>query len=162
MKLGLWVPCFTWSGTPIGPRLAEIGKLAESVGFESIWLMDHFFQIPGVGNVDEPMLEAYTGLGFLAAATARVRLGTMVTGVTYRYPGVLVKQVTTLDVLSGGRAVFGIGAAWFEREHIGLGVPFPPVKSAWNDWRRRYRSRCTCGVVTQTHSSGATTTSLSR
>jgi F420-dependent oxidoreductase-like protein len=128
MKLGLWIPRFTWPGTPIGPRLAEIGKLAESVGFDSIWLMDHFFQIPGVGDVYEPMLEAYTGLGFLAAATSRVRLGTMVTGVTYRYPGVLVKQVTTLDVLSGGRAIFGVGAAWFEREHIGLGVPFPPVK----------------------------------
>jgi F420-dependent oxidoreductase-like protein len=128
MKIGLWIPRFTWPAMPIGSRLAEIGEVAEQVGFESIWVMDHFFQIPTVGDVAEPMLEAYTTLGFLARATSRARLGAMVTGVTYRYPGVLIKQVTTLDVLSGGRATFGVGAAWFEREHIGLGIPFPPLK----------------------------------
>src|SRR5207302_1261749 len=119
MKIGLWIPRFTWPAMPIGSRLAEIGEVAEQVGFESIWVMDHFFQIPTLGDVAEPMLEAYTTLGFLARATSRARLGAMVTGVTYRYPGVLIKRVTTLDVLSGGRATFGVGAAWFEREHIG-------------------------------------------
>jgi F420-dependent oxidoreductase-like protein len=90
--------------------------------------MDHHFQIPMVGAAELDMLEAYTTLGFLAGQTSKVGLGTMVTGVTYRHPGILIKQVTTLDVLSGGRAWLGIGAAWFEREHLGLGVPFPPLK----------------------------------
>ena len=90
--------------------------------------MDHFFQIPLVGPAELDMLEAYTTLGFIAGQTKRAALGTMVTGVTYRHPGILIKQVTTLDVLSGGRAWLGIGAAWFEREHHGLGVPFPPLK----------------------------------
>jgi F420-dependent oxidoreductase-like protein len=94
----------------------------------SLWVMDHFFQIPPVGAAELDMLEGYTALSYLAAATRRVTLGTMVTGVTYRHPGVLVKTVSTLDVLSGGRAVLGIGAAWFEREHRGLGVPFPPLR----------------------------------
>jgi F420-dependent oxidoreductase-like protein len=90
--------------------------------------MDHHFQIPMIGSAEMDMLEAYTTLGFFAGQTSRVGLGTMVTGVTYRHPGILLKQVTTLDVLSGGRAWLGIGAAWFEREHLGLGVPFPPLK----------------------------------
>jgi F420-dependent oxidoreductase-like protein len=90
--------------------------------------MDHFFQIRSLGPVTDPMLEAYTTLGYLAGVTQRVKLGAMVTGVMYRQPGILIKQVSTLDVVSGGRAVFGIGAAWFEREHLALGVPFPPVK----------------------------------
>jgi F420-dependent oxidoreductase-like protein len=128
MQLGLQIPRFTWRNVALRARLAEIGGSAEDAGFTSLWVMDHFFQIPSVGEVDEPILEAYTTLGFLAAATARVRLGAMVTGVTYRWPGVLVKQVTTLDVLSGGRAILGIGAGWYEREHVGLGVPFPPLK----------------------------------
>ena len=88
--------------------------------------MDHFFQI--MGAADQEMMEAYTTLGYLAGQTSRVGLGTLVTGVTYRHPGILIKQVTTLDVLSGGRAWLGIGAAWFDREHAGLGVPFPPLK----------------------------------
>jgi len=112
----------------VGRRLGEIIRTAEDAGYSSIWVMDHFFQIRGVGPVEAEMLEAYTTLGFIAAHAARVRLGTLVTGVTYRHPGILVKQVTTLDVLSGGRAWLGIGAAWFEREHLGLGVPSPPVK----------------------------------
>ena len=130
MKLGLQIPYFTWPGGPpeLGPRLAEIARAAEDAGYSSIWLMDHYFQIPMVGAAELEMLEAYTALGYIAAHTSRVRLGTMVTGVTYRHPGILVKQVTTLDVLSGGRAWMGIGAAWFGREHHGLGVPFPPLK----------------------------------
>jgi F420-dependent oxidoreductase-like protein len=90
--------------------------------------MDHFFQIRGVGQPDEPMLESYSALSFIAGHTSHARLGAMVTGVIYRHPGILVKTVTTLDVLSGGRAYFGIGAAWNEREALGLGVQFPPVK----------------------------------
>ena len=90
--------------------------------------MDHFFQIRGVGPLEAEMLEAYTTLGYLAGVTQRMQLGTLVTGVIYRHPGLLVKTVTTLDVLSGGRAYFGLGAGWFEREALGLGVPFPPIK----------------------------------
>jgi F420-dependent oxidoreductase-like protein len=130
VKLGLQIPNFTWHGGPpeLGPRLAEIVRTADDVGYSSIWVMDHFFQIPPVGPVELDMLEAYTTLGFIAAHTSRARIGTMVTGVSYRHPGLLVKQVTTLDILSGGRAWLGIGAAWFEREHVGLGVPFPPLR----------------------------------
>jgi F420-dependent oxidoreductase-like protein len=130
MKIGLQVPSFTWPGgtAVIGPRLAEIANTADEAGFASLWVMDHYFQIQNVGQVDEPMLEAYAALSFMAAHTKRARLGTMVTGVHYRHPGLLVKTVTTLDVLSGGRATLGIGAGWNERESRGLGVPFPPVK----------------------------------
>lgn len=130
MRIGLQVPSFTWPGgtEEIGPRLAEIGRAADEAGFYSLWVMDHFFQIRGVGQAEEPMLEGYSALSYLAGVTERVRLGTLVTGVIYRYPGILVKTVTTLDVLSGGRAYFGIGAAWFEGEARGLGVPFPAVK----------------------------------
>jgi F420-dependent oxidoreductase-like protein len=112
----------------MGGKLAAIARTAEDAGFDSAWVMDHYFQIPMVGPAEADMLEAYTTLGYLAGQTKRLTLGTMVTGVTYRHPGVLIKQVTTLDVLSGGRAWLGIGAAWFDREHEGLGVPFPPLK----------------------------------
>jgi F420-dependent oxidoreductase-like protein len=130
MRIGLQVPSFTWPGgtAVIGPRLAEIARTAEEVGFYSLWVMDHFFQIRGVGQPEEPMLEGYSALSYMAGFTKRIKLGTMVTGVIYRYPGILVKTATTLDVLSGGRAYFGIGAAWFEREALGLGVPFPALK----------------------------------
>ena len=130
MKVGLQVPWFTWAGgaPELGSKLGEIARTAEDAGFDSIWVMDHYFQIPMVGPAENDMLEAYTTLGYLAGQTKRVGLGTLVTGVTYRHPGVLVKQATTLDVLSGGRAWLGIGAAWFGREHDGLGVPFPPLK----------------------------------
>jgi F420-dependent oxidoreductase-like protein len=129
VKLGLQVPSFTWPGGPeaIGPTLARIGRAADAAGYDSLWVMDHYFQIRSIGAPEEPMLEAYTTLGFLAAETARLRLGTLVTGVTYRHPGLLAKIVTTLDVLSGGRAWLGIGAAWNDEEHAGLGVPFPPA-----------------------------------
>lgn len=130
MRIGLQIPIFTWpGGTPeIGARLAEIGRTADDAGFASLWVMDHFFQIQMVGPHTDPMLEGYSALSYLAAVTKRARLGTMVSGVIYRYPGILVKTVSTLDVLSGGRAYLGIGAAWFEREARGLGVPFPPLK----------------------------------
>ncbi|MBV9793283.1 MAG: LLM class F420-dependent oxidoreductase [Actinobacteria bacterium] len=129
MKLGLQIPDFTWAGNPaqLGSTLATVARTADDAGFEHIMLMDHFFQIRSVGPSEHEMLEAYTALGFLAAHTSRVRLGTLVTGVHYRYPGLLAKTVTTLDVLSGGRAWLGIGAGWNEEESRGLGVPFPPV-----------------------------------
>lgn len=129
MKIGLQVSSFTWSNGSAGiaAKLGAIARAADEAGLASLWLMDHYFQIPGVGPVEDDMLEGYSGLSYCAALTQRIRLGTMATGVTYRHPGVLVKTATTLDVLSGGRAWLGIGAAWFEREHLGLGVPFPPL-----------------------------------
>ncbi len=129
VRIGLQVPRFTWpdGAEGIGPTLAEIGGTADEAGFSSLWVMDHFFQIEYVGAAEEPMLEGYGTLSFLAAHTERVKLGTLVTGAIYRYPGLLVKTATTLDVLSGGRAYLGIGAGWFEREARGLGVPFPPT-----------------------------------
>jgi F420-dependent oxidoreductase-like protein len=130
VRIGLQVPRFSWpEGTPgIGPKLSEIGTTADEAGFASLWVMDHFFQIQSVGDVDEPMLEGYSALNYLAGVTERVKLGTLVTGVHYRYPGLLVKTATTLDVLSGGRAYLGIGAGWNERESRGLGVPFPSTR----------------------------------
>jgi F420-dependent oxidoreductase-like protein len=129
MKIGLQIPNFTWPGgaAQLAPKLREIAQTADEGGLASLWVMDHFFQIPPVGAAELDMLEGYGALSYLAAVTRRATLGTMVTGVTYRNPGVLVKSVSTLDVLSGGRAILGIGAAWFEREHRGLGVPFPPL-----------------------------------
>jgi F420-dependent oxidoreductase-like protein len=129
MKIGLQVPNFTYPGGPaqIQGTLANIARTADDTGFYSLWVMDHFFQIVSVGAHTLEMLEGYTTLGFFAALTKKVKLGTMVTGVTYRYPGILVKTATTLDVLSGGRSYFGIGAAWNEQESKGLGSPFPPI-----------------------------------
>ncbi|MCA1646900.1 MAG: LLM class F420-dependent oxidoreductase [Chloroflexi bacterium] len=130
MKLGLQISRFRWPGGPpqIGSTLAGIARVADDAGYASIWVMDHLFQIASIGKVEEEMLEAYTTLGFLAAHTRQARLGTLVTGVHYRHPGVLIKQVTTLDVLSAGRAWLGIGAGWYERESKGLAVPFPPLR----------------------------------
>jgi F420-dependent oxidoreductase-like protein len=129
MKVGLQICSFTWPGGPeaIGPTLARIARQADDVGFDSIWVMDHFFQIRSVGRVDEPMLEGMTALGFMAAHTERARLGLMVGGVHYRDPGLWIKATTTLDVLSGGRAWLGIGAAWNEEESRALGFDFPPL-----------------------------------
>jgi len=129
MKLGLQIPSFTWPGGPeaIGPTLGRVVRDADDAGFDSIWVMDHFFQIRSVGAVEEPMLEGWTTLGFMAANSSRARLGLMVGGVHYRYPGLWIKAATTLDVLSGGRAWLGIGAAWNEQESRGLGFPFPPL-----------------------------------
>lgn len=135
MKVGLQVPNFTWPGGParMGATLGEISRAADDAGFHSLWVMDHLFQITYVGPHTNDMLEGYTALGFMAAHTKRIRLGTLVTGVTYRYPGVLLKAVTTLDVLSGGRAWLGIGAAWNEQESKGLGTPFPPIATRF-EW----------------------------
>jgi F420-dependent oxidoreductase-like protein len=129
MKIGLQIPSYTWPGgaAAIGPTLARVARQADDVGFDSIWVMDHFFQIRGVGRAEEPMLEGWTTLGFLAANTSRARLGLMVGGVHYRLPGLWVKAATTLDVLSGGRAWLGIGAAWNQEESEALGFPFPPL-----------------------------------
>jgi len=129
MRIGLQIPSFTWPGgeTEIGHTLADVARTADLAGFSSLWVMDHFFQIRGVGQPDEPMLESYSTLAYMAAHTHQARLGTMVTGVVYRHPGILVKTVSTLDVLSGGRAYLGIGAAWNEAEARGLGIPFPPT-----------------------------------
>ncbi|QFU89059.1 LLM class F420-dependent oxidoreductase [Amycolatopsis sp. YIM 10] len=130
MELGIHLPIFDIEGgtTAIAGELARVGAAAEAAGATWLSFMDHYFQIEPVGLPAEAnMLEGYTTLGFLAAHTTTIDLGLLVTGVTYRHPGLLAKIVTTLDVLSGGRAVLGLGAAWFEREHHGLGVPYPPV-----------------------------------
>ncbi|MCO6010329.1 LLM class F420-dependent oxidoreductase [Actinoallomurus purpureus] len=129
MKIGLQVPDFTWPGGPssLAADLARIVRTADDAGFNRIAVMDHVFQIGFVGPPENDMLEAYTTLGFLAAHTSRARLLTLVTGAVYRPPGLLAKIVTTLDVLSGGRAELGIGAAWNEEEARGLGLPFPPT-----------------------------------
>ncbi len=129
MRVGLQVPWFSWPGAPgsIGPTFGRVARSAEDAGLASLWVMDHFFQISMIGPPEAEMLEGYTTLGFAAGQTSRIELGTLVTGVTYRHPGILVKTVTTLDVLSGGRAWLGIGAAWNEEEHRGLGVPYPPL-----------------------------------
>ncbi len=136
MKIGLQVPNFTYPGGTerIRPVLADIARAADEAGFYSLWVMDHFFQIGGrdnpsrLGPPEDAMMECYSTLSYFAALTQRVKLGALVTGVVYRYPGILVKTVTTLDVLSGGRAYFGLGAAWNELESRSLGVPFPPPK----------------------------------
>lgn len=129
MRIGLQVPSFTFPGGPeqIGPAFARVAREADQGRLHSLWVMDHFFQIGVVGPPEEPMLEGYSALAYAAALTERITLGTMVTGVTYRHPGVLVKTVTTLDVLSGGRAWLGIGAAWNDEESRGLGIRFPPT-----------------------------------
>ena len=129
MKIGLQIPDFTWPGgaAQLGPTLATIARTADDTGFDRIMVMDHLFQISMVGPPEHEMLEAYTTLGFLAAHTSRARLGTLVTAAIYRYPGLLGKIISTLDVLSGGRAWLGIGAGWNSEECRGLGIPFPPL-----------------------------------
>lgn len=129
MKFGLTISSFTFAeeNADLAPRLAEIAAQAETAGFDSLWVMDHFIQIPQVGRQWDPMLESYTTLAFLAAATSHVSLGTLVTGITYRNIAHLAKTVATLDVLSGGRARCGLGAAWFEAEHKLYGYEFPPI-----------------------------------
>jgi F420-dependent oxidoreductase-like protein len=130
-RFGLQIPSFTYAGVAdrdLFERVADIAGAAEESGFDSVWVMDHFYQIANVGPRTDPMLEAYTLLGGIAARTRKVSLGTMVTGVTYRNPALLAKQVTTLDMVSGGRAILGIGAAWNEDEHAGYGFEYPPVR----------------------------------
>ncbi len=133
LRFGLQIPSFTWDGGPaaMAARLGTIAAEAEEAGFSSLWVMDHVLQIPFIGREWLDMLESYTTLGFLAGRTSTMRLGTMVTGITYRNVAHLAKIVATLDVLSGGRAVCGLGAAWFEREHRAYGWPFPPLKDRY-------------------------------
>src|SRR5204862_7047026 len=135
MKIGLQIPFFTWPGgaKEIGPTLTKIARTADQGGFDLIGVMDHFFQIQSIGPPEQDMLEAYTTLGYLAANTSRARLVTIVTGAVYRYPGVIAKIVTTLDVLSGGRGMLGIGAGWNQYEAKSLGIPFQPVAERF-DW----------------------------
>jgi F420-dependent oxidoreductase-like protein len=130
MKVGLQISSFTWPGGDgrLGETLAAIVRTADDAGFDSIWVMDHFFQIGSVGRPEEPMLEGMTALGFMAAHSKRARLGLMVGGIHYRNVGLWLKAATTLDVLSGGRAWFGIGAAWNEQESRALGFPMPPLR----------------------------------
>jgi F420-dependent oxidoreductase-like protein len=129
MRLGLHYWNYSTPPDPaqIAPTLAETARVAEQAGFSTFTVMDHYFQMEYAGSAAEPMLEAYTTLGYVAARTERMTLGVLVTGVPYRHPGLLAKVVTTLDVLSGGRARLGIGASWYEREQRGLGVPVVPV-----------------------------------
>ena len=130
MRLGLQLPSFSFpGGTPaLRGHLVEIAQAAEASGFESLWVMDHLFQLPpdtGLGGPEEPMLESYSTLGFLAGVTSRIRLGALVGCAVFRSPGLLVKTATTVDVLSGGRLTFGIGAGWYQHEALGLGIPWP-------------------------------------
>ena len=130
MKLGLQIIRFDWEGNPqnIASQLGKIAQFTDQHKFDSLWVMDHFFQMGGIfGDQDAPMLEGYTTLAYIAALTEHIKIGTMVTGYLYRYPGILAKTITTLDVLSGGRAYLGIGAGWYEDEAKGLGTPFPSV-----------------------------------
>lgn len=127
MDLALHVSDFTSFGDDVAGGLAATARAADETGFRTLTLMDHWFQMESQAPASDPMLDGYTALGFLAGQTERIELGLLVTGVTYRHPGLLAKTVATLDVLSRGRALLGIGAAWYEREHLGLGVPFPPV-----------------------------------
>jgi F420-dependent oxidoreductase-like protein len=131
LLFGYHIPSFTFPETPperMFDRVVELARAAEATGFQLVTVMDHFNQIPGVGVETEPILEAYSTLAALATRTTTVRLGTLVTGVTYRNPAILAKTVTTLDTISGGRAVLGIGAAWNEAEHRGYGIEFPPIR----------------------------------
>ena len=129
MYIGLQIPSFKVPGgtAAIRPKLKEVVTTAEASGFHSLWVMDHYYQIKGLFSeaYTDPMLEAYTTLGYFAGLTEKARLGVLVTGVIYRNPAVLMKMVNTLDILSGGRAYFGIGAAWYEDEAKGNGIPYP-------------------------------------
>jgi F420-dependent oxidoreductase-like protein len=160
MRLGLQLPSFTYpGGTPeLRGRLTEIAQAAEASGFDSLWVMDHLFQLPadtGWGGPEEPMLEAYSALGFLAGVTSRVRLGALVGCALFREPGLLVKTASTVDVLSGGRLTFGLGAGWYEREARGLGIAWPEraerfarleetlriARQLWSDDRSTFEGR---------------------
>jgi F420-dependent oxidoreductase-like protein len=134
MDLGLHYWNFSAAGNPqrIADTLAVAAQTAEEAGFAEFSVMDHYFQIEQRARAEEPMLEAYTTLGYVAAVTKRMRLAVLVTGVMYRHPGLLAKIVTTLDIVSGGRAQLGLGAAWYEREHLGLGVPFPDISERFD------------------------------
>src|SRR6187402_533680 len=130
MKLGIHFMDFTLPGEPqtLAGIIAKTARVADEGGVNSFTFMDHWFQMEAYRTAQDPMLEGYTSLGYVAGITSRLKLGLLVTGVTYRHPGLLAKIITTLDVLSEGRAFLGIGAAWYEREHNALGVPYPPLR----------------------------------
>src|SRR3979409_245734 len=135
IRAGLQIPNFTFPDTApedLFETLASIAVTAEENGFDTVMVMDHFYQLPLLGPPEHEMFEAYTLLGAIAARTSTAKLGTLVTGVTYRNPAILAKIVTALDVISKGRAFLGIGAAWFDVEHEALGVDFPPVKERFD------------------------------
>ncbi|WP_452124459.1 LLM class flavin-dependent oxidoreductase [Fodinicola feengrottensis] len=163
MKLGMHICDFTYPNGParLGADLADLVRRAEDAGIDTITVMDHLFQISVVGPSENDMLEAYTALGFLAAHTSRVRLLTLVTAAVYREPGLLAKAVTTLDVLSGGRAWLGIGAGWNEEETTGLGLPFPPVSERF-ERLEACRSACRCGPTPRPATTASTTSSAVR
>ena len=129
-RIGLQIPSFTFDApdTEMFGKVVQLATAAEETGFDSVWVMDHFYQLPPLGGPERPMLEAYTLLGALGGRTSRVRLGALVGGVTYRNPALVAKQATTLDVVTGGRAILGLGAAWYDVEHDGLGFDFPGAK----------------------------------
>jgi alkanesulfonate monooxygenase SsuD/methylene tetrahydromethanopterin reductase-like flavin-dependent oxidoreductase (luciferase family) len=156
MDIALHVSDFTPFGPPatLAAGLSATARAADEAGFATLTLMDHYFQMEQMAPATDPMLEGYTALGFLAGQTERLQLGLLVTGVTYRQPGLLAKTLATLDVLSGGRALLGIGAAWYEREHLGLGVS--------SAWRRRCASAVRCGDPTTAHSPESITNSPRR
>jgi len=158
MKLAIHFPNFTLPGGPeaLAGALANTARAAEEAGCAQFTVMDHYFQMEQFRTAQDPMLEGYTALGFLAGVTERMRLGLLVTGVTYRHPGLLAKIVTTLDVLSGGRAQLGIGAAWYEREHLGLGVPTRRSANGTSASKRRCRSASRCGATTTAPLSAST------
>jgi F420-dependent oxidoreductase-like protein len=132
VRLAIHYPVIAGEPAAMARTLADTARAAEDGGAATFTLMDHWFQMEQLGGPAEPMLEGYTSLGFVAAHTSTIELGLLVTGVTYRHPGLLAKTVATLDVLSGGRAMLGLGAAWYEREHTGLGVPFPPMSERFD------------------------------
>lgn len=142
IRLGLQIPNFSY-GTGVEklfPSVIAQAREAEAAGYDSLFVMDHFYQLPMLGTPDQPMLEAYTALGALATATERLQLGALVTGNTYRSPTLLAKIITTLDVVSAGRAILGIGAGWFELEHRQLGFEFGTFSDRFTGSKRRYRS----------------------
>src|ERR1700742_3530730 len=129
MELGIhFIDFLPGDAAQLAPTLLATATAAEEIGATIFTLADHFFQMENVGRAEDPFLEGYTSLGYLAGRTTNITLALLVTGVTYRHPGLLAKTVTTLDVLSQGRSMFGIGAAWYEREHLALGVPYPPLR----------------------------------
>ncbi len=164
MRLGLHIPDFTWAGGPpaLGQRLAEIARTAELAGFDRVSVMDHVWQIDHIGAPEQEMLESYTTLGYLAACTERVKLLAVVSAVVYREPGLLAKAVSTLDVVSSGRAMLGIGAArrgTRTRPGASACCSRRPVSGS-SAWRRHSRSACRCGATTTVRTKAGTTSWL--
>jgi len=164
VELGLHIANFTWDGGPpdISPTLGRLARSAEAAGITRLTVMDHLWQIGGIGPPEDDMLEAYTTLGYLAGVTEHVRLHALVTAVVYREPGMLAKLVTTLDVLSGGRGGLGIGAAWNEEEARGLGLLFPSTRERFERLEETLLSASRCGATTTGRSRARTTSSRAR